>query len=345
MNDNCPRVLVVDDDPSVTTLYKKTLTEEGYEVATAATGEAAVAKLDRGPFDAAVIDLVLPGIGGMEVVAAARRMDPPPVVVILTGYASLNSAIEAVRYGAFDYLRKPADPQQLVDTLQRGIAARDLLSKSQRMLAELDETNREMRQAHATLQERARELQGRLETLMELGSRLSEVHGPQAIMHHLLTTAADLTRAGAGVIFRKDLSLDELSPIAYIGEAIHELHEHSIPLGSGVLGQTAASGQRQVINDLLSDPQLADDALVYQGMRRVLAQPLQVGARILGLIALFDEHTQPFSAEDQDLVAMLAVQAATVLAATGTVHLRARPPAADEGEAEEFVDLGSLLND
>ncbi len=345
MNDNCPRVLVVDDDPSVTTLYKKTLTEEGYEVATAATGEDALSNLDRGRFDAAVIDLVLPGIGGMEVVAAVHEADPQTAIIITTGYASLDSAIDAIHHGVFDYLRKPADPQQLVDTLQRGLAGRDLLSKSQRIIAELDETNRRMCQAQATLQERVGELQGRLETLMQLGSRLSDVHSPRAIMHHLLTTAADLVQAGAGVIFRKDPSLDELSPICYIGEAIHELHERIIPLGSGVLGQVAASGQRQVINDLLSDRQLADDLLVYQGMRRVLAQPLAAADNILGLIALFDERTQPFSAEDQDLVAMLAVQAATILAATGTVRLRAKPPTAGEAELEEFVDLGSLLSD
>jgi len=297
MNDSRPRTLVVDDDPSVAALYKKTLTEKGYDVATAATGEEALAKLHTSQFDAAVIDLVLPGIGGMEVVAATRQMDPTPVVIILTGYASLESAIEAVRYGAFDYLRKPADPQQLVDTLQRGLASRDLLSKSQRMLAELDEINRRMRQTQATLQERVSELQGRLETLMKLGSRLSEVHSPQAI----------------------DPSLNELSPIAYIGETGRELREHSIPLGSGVLGQAAASGQRRVINDLLSDPQLADDLLVYEGMRRVLTQPLAVGTKTLGLVALFDERAQPFSTEDQDLVAMLAAQAATILVATGGV--------------------------
>ncbi len=345
MNDSRPRTLVVDDDPSVAALYKKTLTEKGYDVATAATGEEALAKLHTSQFDAAVIDLVLPGIGGMEVVAATRQMDPTPVVIILTGYASLESAIEAVRYGAFDYLRKPADPQQLVDTLQRGLASRDLLSKSQRMLAELDEINRRMRQTQATLQERVSELQGRLETLMKLGSRLSEVHSPQAIMRHLLTTAANLVQADAGVIFRKDPSLNELSPIAYIGETGRELREHSIPLGSGVLGQAAASGQRRVINDLLSDPQLADDLLVYEGMRRVLTQPLAVGTKTLGLVALFDERAQPFSTEDQDLVAMLAAQAATILVATGTVRLRAKSPAADEGEPEEFVDLRSLLSD
>jgi len=108
MNDNCPRVLVVDDDPSVVALYKKTLTEEGYEVATAATGEEALAKLDRGRCDAAVVDLVLPGIGGMEVVAAIHETDPHTSIIITTGYASLDSAIDAIHYGVFDYLRKPA---------------------------------------------------------------------------------------------------------------------------------------------------------------------------------------------------------------------------------------------
>ncbi len=345
MANSHPTTLLVDDDPSLLALYKKVLTKKGHQVTTAATGEDALTKLNRGRFDAAIIDLVLPGVGGMEVVAAARRMDPPPVIVILTGYASLDSAIEAVRYGAFDYLRKPIDPQELVDTLQRGLSGRDLLSKNQRMLAELDETNRRMRQAQATLQERVHELQGRLETLIALGQNLYKLHSPQAIMHHLLAAAADLTGAGAGVIFRKDPSISELSPIACIGEAIHELCEHSIRLGSGVVGQAAASGQRQVINDLLSDPQLADDLLVYQGMRRVLAQPLIAADEVVGLIALFDELNKPFSVEDQDLVAMLAVQAATILAAASAIRPRPKSSATDDAEPKEFIELESLLND
>ncbi|MCK4324779.1 MAG: response regulator, partial [Armatimonadetes bacterium] len=101
MNDSCPRALVVDDDPSVTALYKKTLTEEGYEVATAATGEEALAKLDRGRFDAAVIDLVLPGVGGMQVVAAVHEADPQSVIIITTSHASLDSAIDAIHHGVF----------------------------------------------------------------------------------------------------------------------------------------------------------------------------------------------------------------------------------------------------
>ncbi len=344
-NGTHPKVLVVDDDPMIASVCERALTKNGYEVITAATGEEALEQLAKQQFDAAVVDLVLPGIGGMEVVAAAHEADPQTVVIIITGYASLDSAIEAVRHGAFDYLRKPTDVSQLLETLQRGIAGQKLLDRNQRLLADLDKTNRQMRVSQATLKERVRQLQERLNALIELGQRLPEVHNPQAIMHHLLTTAAELSGAGAGVIFRKDPSLPELSPIACLGEAIHELCEHSIPLGSGVLGQVGASGKRQVINDLLSDPQLADDLLVYQGMRRVLAQPLIAADEVLGLIALFDDLNEPFSTEDQDLVAMLAVQAATVLAATTAIRPRAKPRTANDTEPEEFVDLESLLSD
>ncbi len=340
-----PKVLVVDDDPMVALRCEQALTENGYEVITAATGEEALDQLARQQFDAAVVDLVLPGVGGMEVVAAAREAYPQVVVVIITGYASLDSAIEAVRYGAFDYLRKPTDVGQLVETLERGLEGQRLLETNQRLLADLDEINRQMHISQATLKERVHKLQKRLTTLVELGHRLSEVHGPRAIMRQLLQTATDLAGAQSAVIFQKDFSLNELRPLAHVGQGASELSQESISLGSGVLGGAAQSTQRRVINDLLGDPQLSDDVLVYQGMRRVLLQPLVVADKVFGLIALFDDLNKPFSVEDQDLVAMLAVQTATILAATSTVGRRAKTPATDKPEAEEFVDLESLLGD
>ncbi len=337
------KVLVVDDDPMVAALYEKALTENGYEVITAATGEEALDRLAGQQFDAAVVDLILPGIGGMEVVAAAHQADPQTVVIIITGYASLDSAIEAVRHGAFDYLRKPTDVGQLLETLEHGIEGQELLKRNQRLLADIDQTNREMRISQATLKERVRQLQERLGALVELGHRLSEVHGPRAIMQQLLQTATDLIGAESAVIFQKDSSINELHPLAHLGLGASELCQENISLSSGVLGSVAQSAERRIINDLLSDPELSDDVLVYQGMRRVLAQPLITADEVLGLIALFDDLNKPFSVEDQDLVAMIAVQAATILAATSTIRPRATPPTADNAEPEEFVDLQSLL--
>ena len=335
-----PEVLFVDDDRLVLSSSAQALTAHGYNVTTAASGEEALQQLQKHHFAAAVVDLVLPDIGGIEVIAAVREADPTTVVIIITGYASLDSAIEAVRYGTFDYLRKPVPTLQLTDTLARGLEGRELLHRNQRLLAELDRTNRDMRLAQSTLKERVHELHHHLNALVELGQHLSDVHDPHAIMHHLLDTAINLTGAQAGAIFQKDVSLNELHMIVSRGLEPGELWRQGLQLGSGVLGQVGESGQRQVINNLLGDPQLAKDDLVYIGMRRVLAQPLTAAGELLGILTLFDDLNQPFSTDEQDLVAMLAVQAATILQAPNVIRLRPRPAAAGEAEPEELIDLG-----
>ncbi len=120
------RVLLVDDDPQILELFEEALSGEGYEITCADTGQRALEEIRRQPFPAAVVDLVLPDIGGLEVVSAIRRADPEAVVVIITGFASLDSAIEAVHRGAYEYLRKPVDVTDLINVLAQGLKHREL---------------------------------------------------------------------------------------------------------------------------------------------------------------------------------------------------------------------------
>ncbi len=345
MNELRHRILVVDDDPDITALCEKALAAQGYEVAGAASGEEALVRLRKEAFDAALVDLVLPGIGGMEVVAAAREADPSAVVVIITGFASLDSAIEAVRRGAFDYVRKPFDVSQLVDTVTRGLEGRELLRRNQRLLAELDQANRQMHREQRTLQERVGELQRPLDALVQLGRRLCQVHSLQAVLRQLLATAVDLTGVQAGAIFQIDTTLKQLRAIVCHGIDPGELGSEQLGLGDGVLGTVAESGARQVVNNLLADPAMAEDVLVYAGMQRVLAYPLVAAGQTVGVMALFDDRQHPFSAHEQDMAAIVAVQAATVLAATRAHHAAPRPmgPAEPDGGGE-FIDLEGLLS-
>ena len=345
MNVHRHSALIVDDDPMITAITQRALSQHGYETVTAGSGEEALEQLSGRRFDAAVVDLVLPRVSGMEVVAALQRADPSTVVVIVTGYASLQSAIEAVRYGAFDYLRKPIESQQLVDTLQRGLHGRNLIQRSQQLLTEIDETNRRMHRSQATLQERVGKLQERVDTLAELGRRLSQVQSPRAVLHQLLQTAADLADAQAGAILQTDFSLEELRPLSCVGEGSQGLFESGIRLGTGLFGEVAAIAQRRVVNNLLADSQLSEDLLVYHGMRRALIQPLIAAGEPIGIIALFDDQDRAFTKEDQDLVAMLAVQAATILVAAGTAQTPRGTAQSDQLPPEDFIDFGSLLSD
>ncbi len=342
MSESRHEVLLVDDDADIIAVWRKAFARQGYQVTTAASAEAALGPVQRQAFDAAIVDLVLPGRGGMEVVASVRAADPTTVVIIVTGYASLDSAIEAVRRGAFDYLRKPVDTAELLDTVARGLEARELIAHNHRLLRGLDQANREMRIAQRSLTERVQELQHHIDALVELGKRLSRIHAPQAIMQQLLEAALKLTGAQAGAILQADRSLNQLRVIVCTGIDRREVCDEGLPLGQGILGQVAESGERCVVNDLLADAALAEDALVYAGMRRVVAHPLVAGGDVVGVIALFDARNQPFAAEEQDLIAMLAVQAGTLLTATGLV--RPRPPQAGAPAPDEFIDLENLLS-
>ncbi len=104
-----PRVLVVDDERSMREMLNIVLKREGYEVVLADSGKAAVAALERGPFDLLISDIKMPDMSGVDVLRTAKRIDPDILGIMITAFASTESAIEAMRLGACDYLSKPFD--------------------------------------------------------------------------------------------------------------------------------------------------------------------------------------------------------------------------------------------
>jgi DNA-binding NtrC family response regulator len=128
-------VLIVDDEVQARELLSEFCRAQGHEVATANDGRAAIAALTRSPkqYGIVITDLQLPGADGFEVLTAARQANPSVYVVMITGYASIDSAVRAVREGAYDYLAKPFALGQLEVVLRR---IRDRMS--------LEEENREL---------------------------------------------------------------------------------------------------------------------------------------------------------------------------------------------------------
>jgi two-component system response regulator PilR (NtrC family) len=104
-----PRILVVDDEPSMRQMLAIVLKREGYEVALAENGRSAVAALERGPFDLLISDIKMPDMSGVDVLRAAKQADPDILGIMITAFASTETAIEAMRLGACDYLSKPFD--------------------------------------------------------------------------------------------------------------------------------------------------------------------------------------------------------------------------------------------
>ncbi len=107
-------LLVVDDEPIIRNSLARDLTIAGLTVTTAADGEEAVAQMNSNTFDIVITDLVMPGLNGLQVLETARQRNPMTIVIILTGNGVMESAIDALRLGADDFLQKPCDTDELL---------------------------------------------------------------------------------------------------------------------------------------------------------------------------------------------------------------------------------------
>jgi two-component system response regulator AtoC len=146
-------ILVVDDEEIVRGSLASWLEEDGYQVEVAADGRTALARLEQKAYAILLVDLKMPGIDGLQVLAQARQLQPDAAVIIMTAYATVDTAVQAMKQGAHDYLVKPFEPEELSlmvgkltnqqtlrrenvllrKALKRQYAFRDLVSKSPKM--------------------------------------------------------------------------------------------------------------------------------------------------------------------------------------------------------------------
>ena len=115
-------ILIVDDEPVVTRAAVKVLSSEGLCVDETASAEDASRRVERNDYSLVLCDLMLPGIDGIELIDVIQRNRPGTPVVLITGYATLQSAVRAFRHGAFDFIPKPFDTPELIGVTRRGLA-------------------------------------------------------------------------------------------------------------------------------------------------------------------------------------------------------------------------------
>ena len=138
-----PSILIVDDEKRIRQVCSRLLTQEGYEVAQAENAEAGLDFIENRHFDIILLDLLMPGLPGMEALPRIRELHPDTVVIVITGYATLDHAVEAMKNGAFEFLSKPFSPEDLRVVITKAIehirTLNDISSEKSRMLAMLNQ--------------------------------------------------------------------------------------------------------------------------------------------------------------------------------------------------------------
>jgi signal transduction histidine kinase len=220
-----PAVLAIDDEPGMREMLLYGLTKRGYRVAVAATGEEGLAKLSADHFELAICDIMMPGIGGVEALRRIREISPETQVVMATGFATIETAIESMRRGAFDYITKPYGLPQLCSILEKALEWRRLQAR----IDHLEELHRLKDEFMATISHELRTpitvilgysalLRDPAYSAEELEKGLTAIESKAKGLLKTINNIIDLTSVSA----KRDPLVFELCSVADIGREVVE---------------------------------------------------------------------------------------------------------------------------
>jgi signal transduction histidine kinase len=233
------QLLVVDDEESLRITTAAILEKEGYSVDTASSGDEAIALLTEKDYDLVLTDLHMEGGDGLSVLNEIRRHSPLTISVVLTGFASVESAIAALQEGAYDYLVKPCDIDSMKHTIRRGVEHRRLMLAEQKARSDLQQLNLDLERRIA---ERTAELT-RLNAELAEANRAKDVF--LATLSHELRTP--LTPVVGWIKLLRSANLDEKS----VAQALDAIERN-------------AWLQSKLIDDLLDTSRIATGKLHFE---------------------------------------------------------------------------------
>jgi DNA-binding NtrC family response regulator len=177
------KVLVVDDERTYRALLDKTLRAEGYEVDLAENGREALHRAANADYDIVLTDLAMPDVGGIDVLKGIKAKRPDTVVIIITGFASLDTALAAIKDGVYDYITKPFQLEEIRLTMKNAVERQrlerekdTLVAKLEKAYAVIEELSQNRRQYQVKIEEIDRQLANRQSELTEGIRRLRGFH-------------------------------------------------------------------------------------------------------------------------------------------------------------------------
>jgi signal transduction histidine kinase len=148
-----PKILVTDDELNTLKTLSANLEDMGYRVATATNGREALELIRKRGFNIVIADIKLPDISGLEILETAKELNPETAVIMITGHASLETAVDAINEGAYAYILKPVTMSDLETTLNNALREQRLLVENRELVESLQQSNKRMEEANRALEQ------------------------------------------------------------------------------------------------------------------------------------------------------------------------------------------------
>jgi response regulator RpfG family c-di-GMP phosphodiesterase len=275
------KILIVDDEPSICDILEKFLKKKGYDVNRASDGKKAISFIDEAPVDLIVSDIKMPGMSGVELLQKIREKGKTMPVLITTGFPTLDTAIEALKLGAYDYLTKPFHLEEIGEKIRRALAQK-----------KLEEDNI---------------LFSRLVSLHEVTKILSSTLDQNDLNEKFLDFSTRLAKADGGALIFADQQ-NKLSLAKKYGDRIKTELWLKQPLV--LASQWVVDHQEPLVLESTSSVLPAGLKPIPPEVRAFISYPLKTPSRTIGVLNLVRlQSSDPFANLDLELINVLASQA------------------------------------
>ncbi len=274
------KILVIDDEQIVHESCNRILTEEGYEVKSAFTGQEGFKKIEEEQFDLVITDLKMPGISGMEALKKIKQDNPNIGIVMVTGYSTAETAVEAMKLGAFDYLPKPFTPDELISVINKAVEKKRVLLETKH----LESAYRDATKAISS------------------SLNLNEV------LDLIVKSVVNLLKVkGCGVNLLDDTRKKLETRVAF---GLSDNYLAKGPLDADKSVTESIEGKTVFIEDIAKDHRVQyPEEAKKEGIVSILSIPLKAKEKVIGVLRVYTGELRRFNDREMEMVNKLAEQA------------------------------------
>ena len=289
MNASCfGHILVVDDEIELKNVLVESLLLQGYKTTGLTSGAAALAALRTQTFDVMLTDLMMPGMDGITLVQEALKLDPHLVSIVMTGQGTIQTAIDAIKVGAFDYVLKPFRLQTLLPLLTRALNLRQVQLENLRLRETV--------------------------AIYELAQTITHTLDPQTVINKLADAVLSQTDADqVSVLLPVNDSTDDLYVAAVRGASRERLLGQRVPLDHTISGWVAREGEPLMLAGAVNDERFRP-VWPHPEIASAISIPLLVGNKVVGTVNINAlNRLRPFTIPQMKVLTILAATAAAAL--------------------------------
>ncbi|KAA3637794.1 MAG: response regulator [Calditrichaeota bacterium] len=300
MNQASEKIIIVDDEERMCQSLSALLNDEGYSVDTFTDPGKAIDSIKSNKVDLVISDIKMPSFTGLDILKTVKSVDADIPVILLTGYASLDTAVDAISNGAYDYLMKPVEFTQL------NIAVRRALEKRHSDLARLSLLE-ELKISNLILHRRISELNA----LYEAGKSIGSTANLKELLRQIVALASNVTDAQVGSIMLLDDRGKYMTIEAAIGLEDKVIESTKLPLGESIAGYVAETGEPLIIDNVEEHDKFKRKSKDRYSSKSLLCAPLKIKNKVIGVINMANkDNNEKFNKNDLRLLTTFASQAA-----------------------------------